>query len=60
MDSVSAFGLWLMARSGVDSNLGHWAHQETKLYYNGLPHAEIMDVNVPARNGIDRESHHIG
>ena len=38
----------------VDWNAGHWAHQPTKLYYNGVTHAEITDCSAVTRNGIDR------
>ena len=31
--------------------LGHWAHQPTKMYYNGLPHPKIMDG--PVELGIE-------
>lgn len=59
MDSVSLVLPFDCMCVGTDSTPGHWAHQPTKLYYNGLPHAEIMGGGVPAQNGIDRESIHI-
>jgi len=33
---------------------GHWAHQGTKLYYNGLPHAQISAKDGPLQLGIER------
>jgi hypothetical protein len=59
MDSVSLILLLAdLYLAGADLSPGHWAHQPTKLYYNGVPHAEVMDVSVPPRNGIDREYFH--
>jgi len=34
----------------------HWAHQPTKLYYNGVKHEDITDPNAPLQNGIDQWS----
>lgn len=36
--------------------LGHWAHQESGKYYNGLTHEEISGPNRNLRNGIQGES----
>jgi hypothetical protein len=36
---------------------GHWAHQSTKLYYNGLPHAQITEKDAPVQLGIERIPH---
>lgn len=33
---------------------GHWGHQKTKLYYNGLKHDDIMKENGPIFDGIER------
>lgn len=35
---------------------GHWAHQPTGLYYNGVKHADITDPKARKRNGIDRKN----
>jgi len=43
----------------VDLKVGHWAHQPTKLYYNGVTHAEITASDGPTRNGIDRKYFHL-
>lgn len=34
------------------TSLGHWAHQESGLYYNGLKHEEIPDPAHSEKNGI--------
>ena len=44
-----------LASLDTDTFQGHWAHQPTGLYYNGVTHAEITDPNAPLRNGIDRK-----
>jgi len=35
-------------------NEGHWAHQPTKLYYNGLHHSEIAAEDGPIQLGLER------
>lgn len=35
--------------------VGHWAHQPSRTYYNGVSHADITSLETPPRNGIDRE-----
>jgi len=35
-----------------DQNSGHWGHQETGLYYNGLEHDQIPDPAHAEKNGI--------
>ncbi|KIX01613.1 uncharacterized protein Z518_09339 [Rhinocladiella mackenziei CBS 650.93] len=32
----------------------HWAHQPSRMYYNGVPHADITNPSAPVRNGIDQ------
>ena len=44
----------LQGGANADLDAGHWAHQPTKLYYNGVTHAEITDCSTVTRNGIDR------
>lgn len=34
---------------------GHWAHQDSERYYNGLTHEEISGPNRNLRNGIQGE-----
>ena len=40
--------------SAADSTVGHWAHQPSKLFYNGVSQADIHGTSC--RNGIDSES----
>ena len=32
---------------------GHWAHQPSKTYYNGVAHVDITNPSAKVRNGID-------
>lgn len=49
--------------SGTDSVIsilmefikGHWGHQKTKMYYNGLKHEDIMRKEGPVFGNIERE-----
>ena len=36
-------------------NLGHWAHQSTKTYYNGLAHDDISNPKAAPCNGLEGE-----
>jgi len=35
---------------------GHWAHQGTQMYYNGLPHDQITAKDGPVQLGLERTS----
>jgi len=34
--------------------VGHWAHQNTQFYYNGLHHDQITAEDGPIEMGIER------
>jgi len=36
--------------------VGHWAHQTTQMYYNGVHHPQIAADDGPIELGIERYS----
>lgn len=45
---------WITYFHLENTKAGHWAHQPTKMYYNGLPHADISAKDGPIQLGIER------
>lgn len=49
------FREYLRRSSYPADDKGHWAHQPSGRYYNGVSHAHITSTDTPQRNGIDGE-----
>jgi len=41
-------------RSEIELIVGHWGHQKTQMYYNGLHHDQITAEDGPIEMGIER------